>query len=576
MVEKRGHPGGDGAGTDSKRIKPDISEAIARAKARAEEAKRRREQQMAGQAPVQAPQPVAPVQSGAGLASLQARMAAFKSQAAASPSPPPAPPSPTPKLTGLAALQARLAAEKAKVAAAAANGARPPPPPPPPEPEPSQTRGGLSIGLHPALLNDVADVTSKKQPMAPKFATTMANRRTESPVNKQLDLSGPDVEEFRQNPYFDPRLSTMAGRERTRVLIFNQKGKYVEQANALRAQARLELLKKELADAARKAGVDENSERGFLVQEPPEVEWWDEGLLTEKTYDCIDDPQKLKITGKDSIITSYVQHPVLLKAPQEQRLIKIKPMYLTAKEQAKLRRMRRAADLKETQAKIRLGLEPPPPPKVKRGNMMRVMGEQAIADPTAVEMLVEKQIRERAEAHEKANEERMLTKEQRHEKLAQQQETDAKKGLYICVFKVDSLVFGKHRYQVDVNAKQNVLTGVTILNPKFNLVIVEGGWHSIHNYKKLMLNRVKWTENTGTSSISEKKDPEPEWLRSVDEDGKPKDLSGNKCSLIFEGEVKDRSFRKWNIKICETDGDAREYLGKSKLDSLWALGQGAE
>ncbi|KAF2196403.1 Pre-mRNA-splicing factor 3 [Delitschia confertaspora ATCC 74209] len=383
---------------------------------------------------------------------------------------------------------------------------------------------------------------------------------------------------MKANPYFDPRLSTSAGRSRmSRSLVFNQKGKYVEQANKLRAQARLEEIKRELAEAARRAGVDENSERGFVVHAPPDVEWWDEGILEDKTYDCIDNPAKVKLSGEGSIVTPYVQHPVLLKPPQEQRLIQVKPLYLTQKEQAKLRRTRRAADLKETQAKIRLGLEPPPPPKIKRGNMMRVMGEQAIADPTAVEMLVESQIRDRAEAHERANEERKLTKEQRLEKLAHQQQMDAQKGLHMCVFKIDSLAFGKHRYRIDITAKEHALTGVTIMNPQMNLVIVEGGAWSIDKYKKLMLNRIKWTENDMPSSVREgNREAEAQWLQSVDADGNLKDLSFNKCQLIFEGEVKDRQFRRWSSKVCESDGEARDFLGRQKLDSLWALAKSAE
>jgi U4/U6 small nuclear ribonucleoprotein PRP3 len=41
--------------------------------------------------------------------------------------------------------------------------------------------------------------------------------------------------------------------------------------------------------------------------------------------------------------------------------------------------------------------------------------------------------------------------------------------------------------------------------------------------------------------------------------------------MIFEGEVKQNSFRKWGSKMCETAGEARELLARSKLDSLWAL-----
>ena len=314
-----------------------------------------------------------------------------------------------------------------------------------------------------------------------------------------------------------------------------------------------------------------------MVQPPPDVEWWDEGIVKDKTYDGIDDPNKLSIDTDDSIITLYVQHPPLLKAPQDQRLVEIKPLYLTTKEQAKARRMRRAADMKEKQAKIRLGLEPPPPPKVKRGNMMRVMGEQAIADPTAVEMLVEQQIAQRQHDHEEANEERKLDKDQRLAKLEKNQEKDAQKGLYICVFKINTLAYGKQRYQIDMNAKQHALTGLTLFNPELCLVIVEGGLHSIDKYKKLMLQRIKWAENAEPTEIQQEKSAnDPQWMKSLDPQGTLKDLSYNKCSLLFEGEVKNRAFRKWGSKMCETAGEAREILSRSKLDSLWALAKSVE
>ncbi|PVH92408.1 PRP3-domain-containing protein [Periconia macrospinosa] len=374
------------------------------------------------------------------------------------------------------------------------------------------------------------------------------------------------------NPYFDPSSAGTSRDTKPRDLQFNSRGKYLEQGSKLRAQRRLEQVKKTLALKARRAGLDENSEKGYLIQPPPDIEWWDEGLLDDKSYEGLDNPAKLKLAGEDSVVTIYIQHPPYLKAPQDQLLHIAKPMHLTPKEQAKLRRMRRAEELKEHQAKIRLGLEPPPPPKVKRGNMMRVMGEQAIADPTAVEQLVEAQIQERLDKHLATNEERKLTKEQRHTKLQEQQQKDAQKGLYMCVFKIDTLAFGKHRYKVDNNAKQLALTGITIFNPNLNMVIVEGGVHSVNKYKKLMLQRVKWSENAPpTETQAEKQMNDPPWLRSVDADGNPKDLSYNTCKLVFEGEVKQRSFRKWGAKRCETDGEAREFLSRSKLDSLWAL-----
>ncbi|MCJ1229964.1 hypothetical protein MMC12_006635 [Toensbergia leucococca] len=452
----------------------------------------------------------------------------------------------------------------------------------------SRARGGLDVGLHPALMGDSGqDSRSSKnrQAIQPKFATTMANRRTESPGplskpgkgKKQLDLSGPSAEETRNNPYFDASLgaktATLKARK-SRQLVFNQKGKYIQQATALRRQAALEQMKKRIAESSRKAGIDEDldTEKAFLVQIPPEIEWWDEGLVNGSSYDAIDISGGLKIDTADSIVTLYIQHPVALEPPQEKNMPAPKPMFLTAKEQAKLRRQRRMADLKEQQAKIRLGLEPAPPPKVKKSNLMRVLGEEAVKDPTAVEARVNREIAERAQKHVEMNEERKLTKDQQHEKLAEKQEKDASKGIYSSVYRIDSLANGRHRFKISKNAEQNALTGICILHPRFNLVIVEGGEHSINFYKKLMLNRIDWTENSAPNSVREgNKEAMANWLQAENETGELKDLGMNKCVLVWEGEEKTRAFRKWGSRVCETDGAAKEALGRSKMENFWTL-----
>ena len=50
--------------------------------------------------------------------------------------------------------------------------------------------------------------------------------------------------------------------------------------------------------------------------------------------------------------------------------------------------------------------------------MMRVLGEQAVKDPTAVEARVNREIAQRANDHEQANADRALTAEQRAGALA--------------------------------------------------------------------------------------------------------------------------------------------------------------
>ena len=277
-----------------------------------------------------------------------------------------------------------------------------------------------------------------------------------------------------------------------------------------------------------------DTEKAFIVSTPPEIEWWDEGLV-KGDYSSIDVPGGLKIDSSDSIITIYIQHPVALEPPQEKNMPAPKPMFLTVQEQAKLRRQRRMADLKEQQAKIRLGLEPAPPPKVKKSNLMRVLGEEAVKDPTAVETRVNREIAERLQKHLEMNEERRLTKGQIHEKLVEKQGKDAAKGIHASVYKIDSLSNGRHRFKIAKNADQMSLTGVCILHPKFNLVVVEGGEHSIKFYKKLMLNRIDWTENSAPNSVREgNKEALVSWLQAEDEKGQLKDLGLNKCVLLWQ------------------------------------------
>ncbi|KAK4227595.1 pre-mRNA processing factor 3-domain-containing protein [Podospora fimiseda] len=445
----------------------------------------------------------------------------------------------------------RMAALRARVAAAVGS---------------SKAKGGLNTPLHPAL----ADLNAPVKPSAPS-RSSLGQRPTSKPK--------PFGDAPRANPYLDTSGShgqTGKARE-SRQLLFNQKGKYIAQGNALRRQAALEEMKKKIAAQARKAGLDEDRdiEKLFVVEAPPELEWWDEGLIDGNDYSNV--PNSIKIDTPDSIVTVYIQHPVAIEPPQDKLAPPPKPMYLTPKEQQKLRRQRRLEENREKQAKIRLGFEPPPEPKVKIGNLMRVLGDVAVKDPTAVEAKVRKQIQDRFNKHMADNEERKLTKEQRHEKLANNQSKDAAKGIHILVFKINNLANGQHRYKISINATQNGLNGVCIMHPKQNLVIVEGGEHSINNYKKLMLRRIDWMEALPSREKDVSAGPAAEkatvrgWLKAEDENGQLKDLSTNKCILLFEGETKAQAFKKWGSKVCETDQEAREFLARAKMDSFWTL-----
>ncbi|KAK4545067.1 hypothetical protein LTR36_003618 [Oleoguttula mirabilis] len=528
------------------------------------------------------------------IAEMKAKMAAQRAgggggRAAASPAQASSSTAPPPQSD----VQQRIAEARARAAQIAGQRTSSPSvPAPPPRADAGRTaRGGLGIGLHPSLMGDLsapAGGRGKGGQTGPKFSTTKGNQQPT--INPYLTPADDDAHKAQPDDSYDPSVAARKGGERkSRELVFNQKGKFMAQANALRQQAKLEDMKKRIAAETRKTEIEEASDKAFLVPAPPDIEWWDEGLVD-------------KIDTDDTIITALVQHPVILQAPQDKFQPAPKPLMLTPTEQKKLRRQRRMADMKEEQAKIRLGLVEPPPPKVKKSNMMRVLGEQAVKDPTAVEARVNREIAQRASDHARANLDRQLTKEERAAKLKVQQAGDEAKGVKIAVFRVEDLSSGKHRYQVDVNAKQNALTGMVVLHPEMNLVIVEGGVHSIKAYKKLMLNRIKWAENTlplsastttttnnnnsaassgpstfigandGTSKgAGTEGNKAAQWLNPLDAHGGLKDLGGNACRLVWEGEEAQRSFKRWGSRACETDGEARDVLGRSKMENMWTL-----
>lgn len=454
----------------------------------------------------------------------------------------------------------KMAALKARVAAAIGS---------------SKAKGGLNVGLHPAL-EDLGTWKPPGQSSKPTASPPWTSRPGSATSTTRSPAHGGTSGDAQPNPYLegsrDGQVATSKTRQ-PRQLIFNQKGKYIQQANALRRQAALEAMKKRIAEQSRKVGIDDELEieKNFAITSPPSVEWWDEAFVVDGDYARIGDPAGVKFTTPDTIITEYIQHPVPIEPPQDQNTPAMKPMYLTSKEQKKLRRQRRMADLKERQAKERLGLIPAAPPKVKKANLMRVLGEEAVKDPTAVEARVNREIMERKQTHLEANEERKLTKEQRHEKISATQERDAAKGIHLVVFRISSLANGQHRFKINKNAEQLSLTGTCIMHPKFNLVIAEGGEQSIRQYRKLMMNRIDWTENAPSRQHGSQNGALRHWLQAEDEGGSLKDLSLNELKLVFEGQIKVRAFKKWGSRVCETDAEVREILSRHKMENFWSL-----
>lgn len=138
--------------------------------------------------------------------------------------------------------------------------------------------------------------------------------------------------------------------------------------------------------------------------------------------------------------------------------------------------------------------------------MMRVLGNEAVADPTKMEALVRQGVADRLKEHLQRNEERKLTKDQKTEKFMKKIKRDSSIECRLAVFRIESLRDRVHKFKVDINAQQMQLHGL-LINPVQDvegrmdntmpaIVLVEGGPKAIKFYKKLLLSRIKWEKNS--------------------------------------------------------------------------------
>lgn len=228
------------------------------------------------------------------------------------------------------------------------------------------------------------------------------------------------------------------------------------------------------------------------------------------------------------------------------------PIFLTKKERKKLRRQNRREAWKEEQEKIRLGLIPPPEPKLNISNLMRALGTEAVQDPTKMEAHVREQMSKRQKAHEDANNARKLTTEQKREKKVRKVKEDTSCGVHVCVYRIRELHdFQSKKFKVETNAKQLMMSGVIVLFRDSCVVVVEGGPKQQKKYKRLMLQRIKWDEDM---------------VKNADGVEVP-----NSCVLVWEGMSQRRHFGEIKLKGFPMEKMAREFFQKHQVEHYWDL-----
>uniref|UniRef100_A0A7G3B1U1 Putative u4/u6 small nuclear ribonucleoprotein n=1 Tax=Lutzomyia longipalpis TaxID=7200 RepID=A0A7G3B1U1_LUTLO len=389
--------------------------------------------------------------------------------------------------------------------------------------------------------------------LAPTLKANIRAKKRE--VFNKAQLSDRQAEEQSETHFYDDRINLKTPVRNKRSLRFHEPGKFQQMAEKMRMKKQLEKLQNEISQIARRTGISSATKLALIApkqdnysDDVPQMEWWDSVILSDDLHTLKDG----KISIRDASITNLIEHPTQMKPPSEPLKPIYLPVFLTKKERKKLRRQNRREAWKEEQEKIRLGLISPPEPKLRISNLMRVLGTEAVQDPTKIESHVREQMAKRQKAHEEANAARKLTTEQKREKKIRKIKEDTSLGVCVAVYRVKDLQENlSKKFKVETNAKQLHMTGVIVLFRDCCVVVIEGGPKQQKKFKRLMLNRIKWSEDL---------------VKNADGNQVP-----NNCSLVWEGTSQRRHFGEIKFKNFPMEKMAREFFQKYAVEQYWDL-----
>lgn len=282
--------------------------------------------------------------------------------------------------------------------------------------------------------------------------------------------------------------------------------------------------------------------------------------------------QDLQTTCWNQAALSYcktatlIQHIVPIKPPNAKVGPPVEPtLYLTKKELKRQRKFRRQEKQRELQDLQAAGLVPAPEPRLTQKNFFKVLGDQAVLDPSQMEQKALQQMEARQRAHMERNEKNKLTKEQRAAKLAKKLQEDTTQAVHVALFYVKDMSHPYHRTKVDLNAQQNYITGGVLecAAPKLACVICEGGPKAIKRFIRLMTVRMKWKGPEGGQDDFEDEEDDG------NDEARPKFNPENSCELVWTGMAVKRFFKGFVFQNCEGGGEAANILRSKGVGHYW-------
>ena len=292
-----------------------------------------------------------------------------------------------------------------------------------------------------------------------------------------------------------------------------------------------------------------------------------------------------------------VQHPVpIVTAADTATAAIVVPLKLTPREAKRLRRLKRAERNKELVDKQRLGLLPPPEPKVRLANLHRVLKDASVADPSAMEAKVRAQVAQRVQNHELRNAAAKLTPEERRSKWEKKMTEHPAEGWEAALFRTPALVNKKVRFKVDSGAAGGFLVGVVLecRSGGYAMIYVEGGTRGIRRFVTLMCNRINWRAAAVSADEAEEREEAAAEAGSEDDDddagaGALDALggagargggvtargfgtgAGSLCQLVWRGTTATRAFDAFRFEAARNVAAARDFMSGRRLRNMWNL-----
>jgi len=224
---------------------------------------------------------------------------------------------------------------------------------------------------------------------------------------------------------------------------------------------------------------------------------------------------------------------------------------------------------------------------------MRVAGADAVLAPTAAELKAKEQVAARQAEHNANNAARKLTPQQRAEKLRRKWADPEGTSLEVRVFRVGDLADGRRRFKVEKNAKQYELTGVALLQPHCNVVVVEGYPTALRKYAALLTRRVKWDQAPANDDDNKDSDDDDDGDADGDNaaaaDGEGSKHRGHSqgssenegpafgstphkdCVAVWRGVVSARAFRDFTMEGAGSALAARSLMERAGVPQYWDL-----